>query len=1666
VSLNATDVDVDAVTFQTLATDDSTIAMERAVALYRGDFLAGLDVREPLFEEWLRGERERLHELALEVLAKLLARQMPRKAVAQSIQTALRLLTLDPLQEATHRALMRLYARDGRQAAALHQYQLCLDVLHRELGVEPEDATRRLYQTILDTRQLEEINVEPISLGATIVRRGDGILDDRTTPSLEAPFVGREEELRQLIGALSETWRGRGSVAALIGQAGIGKTRLIEKLSARASQDGGLVLIGRASASAQLLPFGPWIEIIRDATPPDGEVLAALDPSFRAELAPLVPKLATGSPHGSALSGPQVHLFETVTDFLTRLASRRPLLLVFEDLQWADESSLRLLSFVSRHLDAAPLLIVATTRDPTPSSMLAEVLNELQREDRLRIVPLAPLAPAERLALLRALAIPGARAMSTTEEERVCEGSRGNPFIIIEMLRAFQDDAMLDPAGIVELPASIDGVMSKRLSHLSEAGRSLVAVASLVERPCDFLLLQAAARLTIREAAVGTEELVRRRIFQGAGDRFAFTHERVSDVAQTQLSTSERRRLHGQIANAIERVHADALRQHDAELGVHYSKSGAWSTAAAHFRGAANRAIAQSACAEAVELFDRARDATAHRTGTDDAHSGERKTVTVLAADLMVIGAANQLTSSRLGTPLHRCLEVLVRNIQRYEGTIDELHRNGIVALFGAPIAHEDHAIRALEAAVTIHDELETCCAAIARSGVAVRARIGIHTGTMAIRQVGDTLLAASAADGETSNVAAALQQIATPTTTFVGDATYRLAEHAFLWRPSAAPLEAHVGVNSYQLLGRRLVQRRFDIRAQRGLTRFIGRDDELQTLLGRWEDAKRRCGQVVSVVGEAGLGKSRLIHEFKLRLTHERALVLEGSCFSHGDVISYLPFLEVLKSYFGLEGVNEYQGRQQIIERLGDLSVDRDAVEPYLHHLLAYRVEDESVGRLPTHLLRERIVAALKTLVLAIAARWSLVVIVEDVHWIDKATEEVIGALVDAMSEIPLLLMLVYRPEYLHAWASKAYHVRIALVRLPDASSAEMVRAILHKPYASKVPLPRLTADQSRRLIEDLLGTPRVARDLVELVTSRAEGNPFFVEELTRSLLDSGDVVQEDAGYGLRRSADALALPATVQGVLLARIDRLTNELREILHAAAVVGRVFIYPILHAVLQGKPDLNDLLAQLQDLEFIYITSLSPHREYSFKHVLTQQAVYDGLLPAFKAELHERVGHTIEALWGDRLEEVYELLAHHYAKSRNADQAVHYLAKASKKATQMNAMVEAKGFFLDAMRLLDTLPATRTQNRRRVALIADQFLSFFLLYQMEEYYTYLTRFKPLARELEEPSLLGTYYASMACCEWSLGEFDRAIQTNRQAIELREKAGNLGELLSFAVTIWAHMDTGNFEVARSYEADVERASAKSTDVRSYVYCRGGLSISCANEGRFERALEIARDVFQRAEEIADRSAMSYAAWLMAWAYIAKGDVSQGLDVAMQAAHLAPTPADQSWAQGTLAAAHCRAGNTTQAIEILNQLVPAFRAVHFPPAEIFTPYLAEAYWRDGKATMALQTLDEMLAITEPRQMRLQIGMAHRMLGEIRAGEDPAVAINHFERSLTILTDCDAKPELALAYLAYGRLYTQLGRAGEARDCVRRALELFDRMGSAIEQNLRTEFAGLLAG
>jgi predicted ATPase len=797
----------------------------------------------------------------------------------------------------------------------------------------------------------------------------------------------------------------------------------------------------------------------------------------------------------------------------------------------------------------------------------------------------------------------------------------------------------------------------------------------------------------------------------------------------------------------------------------------------------------------------------------------------------------------------------------------------------------------------------------------------------------------------------------------------------------------------------------------------------------------------------------------------------IEASCFSYGDVISYLPFVSIARSILGLDvREDEATAKQRIVERLAELGVPAASHIAYLHTLLSLRVEDDLVPKLTPQLVRERTVEALKTLVFAHASRQPTPLILEDVHWVDKATKEVVTAIVDGLEASPLLLVLAYRPEYLHAWTDRPHHSQISLVRLPSASTAQMVRYILAKPYAARVPLQRLTAEESRVMVRDLLGSREWPPGLEELIGSKAEGNPLFVEELTRSLLESGDLVLAGERYVLRAAPQALHLPTTVQGVLLARIDRLDDDLKLVLQVAAVVGRVVGYPLLAQVVDPRLDLDRLLLQLEDLDFLYPTAPGPQREYTFKHVITQQAVYDSLLVSRRAELHERIGQALERLDADRLEEHYEVLAYHYRRSANVERTLVYLDLANQKAVKAFAVTEAKDYFDEAMALLDTVPADEVNQRRRITLLVNQGTVMFLLVRFAEYEALLTRYAPLVASLGDAGLLGAYRARLGYCQCSLGALDEAVETLRDAGGLCEASGHAEEA-GFAWTLlqWTLLYRGDFRDVLALEARVLRMMDRQFNLRWYVYSLNAGALAEASLGHWAAAVGKGEAALRTTEQFADSSLRSFAAKTIAIIYLFLGDHRRAVEYAEVASEHARALADKIIAQGTLAWAWCRAGACERGIEILERGLAILRIGGFRPVEVWNLFsLADGYGLAGELTKARETADECRRLAEDSGMKFFVGAACRLLAEIAlATGDAAAATAHVDRAVEVLQAIDAENDLALAYATRGRIAWRHGALPAARADLARSLAILERLGTVAEPDrVRRDLAALGAG
>src|SRR3989442_4971201 len=593
---------------------------------------------------------------------------------------------------------------------------------------------------------------------------------------------------------------------------------------------------------------------------------------------------------------------------------------------------------------------------------------------------------------------------------------------------------------------------------------------------------------------------------------------------------------------------------------------------------------------------------------------GERKQVTVLFADLKgsmeLLADRDPEWARRIPDPI---LEQMMEAVHRYEGTVNQVMGDGIMALFGAPLAHEDHAVRACYAALRMQESVKRYGEGVRRQeGVLPQIRVGLNSGEVVVRSIGSDLRIDYTAVGETTHLAARVEQAATPASVVITAATLQLAE-GYVQVTSLGPVNVKgrgKPIEVYELTGAGTARSRIQVQAGRGLTKFVGRSGEIEQLHTALEQSRAGRGQVVAIVGEPGVGKSRLVWEFAHSHRVESCLILEAASISYGTATSYLPVIELVRRYFQIEGWDDKRKvREKVTGKL--LSLDR-TLEPALPALLAMLdvpIEDEEWKRLDPPERRQRTLDGVRHLLLRESRVQPLVVVFEDLHWIDSESQAVLDRLMESLPGARLLLLVNYRPEYQHGWSNKTYYTQLRMDPLAPTSAEELLHILLG-------------ADAS------LTGLKRV---LIE----RTEGNPFFLEESVRTLVETKALVGEAGAYRLVESIHAIQVPASVHAVLAARIDRLPVEEKRLLQAAAVIGHDVPFALLQVVAEeNESDLRRGLAHLQAAEFLYETSLFPDLEFSFKHALTHEVTYGTLLQQRRRELHARIVEVIERLYAD------------------------------------------------------------------------------------------------------------------------------------------------------------------------------------------------------------------------------------------------------------------------------------------------------------------------------------------------------------------------------------------------------------------------------------------------
>jgi predicted ATPase len=539
--------------------------------------------------------------------------------------------------------------------------------------------------------------------------------------------------------------------------------------------------------------------------------------------------------------------------------------------------------------------------------------------------------------------------------------------------------------------------------------------------------------------------------------------------------------------------------------------------------------------------------------------------------------------------------------------------------------------------------------------------RIGINTGLVVVGKIGDDLRMDYTAVGDTTNLAARLQQHARPGSVVISAATHRLVAGFFeCLALGELPVKGRAPARAFEVLRPRGRRARLDVAIERGLTPLIGRERELATLLDRFGEVQTGQGQVVCIAGEAGIGKSRLVLEFRRALAAAGDAVtwLEGRCISFGQAIPFLPFIEQLRENFGIE---EVDGEPEIIakvehgmHRLGEL----DAHIPYIRYLLAVEPGAPDVVAMDAAARRKKLFDAALALPVRGARLRPLVLVFEDLHWIDTSTEEYLRVLMDAVAAGPLLLLVTYRVGYTPPFGSRSYHTTLTLRSLSETDSLAMAGHVL--------------------------GSTQFPEELKAALMAKAEGVPLFIEEVTKTLLDLGVLQRENGGYRLVKGLAEVHVPDTIQAIIMARLDRLGEPGKRTVQLASVIGRQFLVRLLERISGLTDELEGLLRELRSLEIVYEQGLLPEPAYVFKHAVIQDVAYNSLLVQRRKELHSAIGYAIEELYPDRLADHYEELAHHFAQGEEWHKAMHYSTLAGDRAVHAFANVEAHRHYARAL----------------------------------------------------------------------------------------------------------------------------------------------------------------------------------------------------------------------------------------------------------------------------------------------------------------------------------------------------------------------------------------------
>jgi class 3 adenylate cyclase/tetratricopeptide (TPR) repeat protein len=1032
---------------------------------------------------------------------------------------------------------------------------------------------------------------------------------------------------------------------------------------------------------------------------------------------------------------------------------------------------------------------------------------------------------------------------------------------------------------------------------------------------------------------------------------------------------------------------------------------------------------------------------------------GERKHVTVLFSDLTGYTAMSEkLDPEEVKEITSRIFGEISKIVGKYDGFIEKYAGDAVLAIFGVPKAHEDDPIRAVKAAREIHELVDAASPQVEnRIGQPLSMHTGINTGLVVTGEV-DMERGTHGVAGDTINLASRLSNLAKPGEILVNVDTYHQIEGYFTCeyaetttvKGKSEPVQVH------RVLSQRekpvTIRRLSGVRAD-----LVGRKVELAELSEAVENLRTGKGRIFSICGDAGTGKSRLVEEFKATLDLAEIQWLEGHAYAYAQNIPYFPMIDLLNRVFQIdEGDSSEKMKGKLESGIEQLIGNKKDVVPYVGGL--YSLIYPELEEVSPEFWKTRLQEATQTILATLAKRAPTVFFLEDLHWADPSF---VGLIQRACMEMrqPAVVVCAYRP--------------------PFSLFTSHQLSILGKLY-HEIRLQDLSLSDIQEMLESLLKTERIPSELKRLVQSKVEGNPFYLEELVNTLIESETLTRDDGSWKLTRPITESDISSSLHGLISGRLDRLEEETRRILQEASVIGRAFLFEILIKITVRQDRIEQRLSNLERLDLIRTRSFQPDLEYMFKHALTQEVVYNGLLKKKRRQIHEQIARVMESVFQDRLSEFYEILAFHFARGKSVIKAVDYLVKSGEKSLARYAVEEAHQYFRQAF---DILSAKENKSEKEKIILIDILNSwgyaYYYLGEIKEFIDIFRSHQSLAESLDDKAKVGMFYVWLGVALWMAGKSKDSYEYLRKALELGENAGSQ-KVVGYACTwlAWACAELGLFAEGIGFGERAQKISASfPSDQYLFFKSLGGQCYIYWMKGDTKKVFEGGKLLLEYGEKKSNSRSRVFGHWVYSWGHLRAGDMKSSQRSCQKAVEAALDPFYAQFPKATLGSAYLFDGQLQETenvlISLLNFSEP--RAIGELVGWSYL-FLAPALIAKGHMRQGLNMLEKVQQLSTRNQRRVVYGLSEHIFGktysQIATGPPPAFSIlaqnigflvknapfagkkaeEHFNKAIEIFREIGANGFLGMACLDLGLLYKVRKKTDQARECLSEAIHIFE--------------------